>query len=67
MIRSAQQNTCDRMYPYSVQEVCTCYWPHTGAISVDDINVELIGSNSTTYFTTRIMKITDNKVRILII
>jgi len=49
-----------------LQEVCACYWPHSGASSFDDVNVELIGGNTAKHFTTRTLKITDNKVRLQI-
>ena len=46
-----------------LQEVCACYWPHTGVHSFDDVDVELTSENSAKHFTTRSMNVTDNQVR----
>ncbi|XP_065904176.1 receptor-type tyrosine-protein phosphatase alpha-like [Dysidea avara] len=45
------------------EEVCACYWPRTGVNTFDDMDVELTGGNSAKHFTTRTMKITDNKTK----
>ena len=45
-----------------LQEVCTHYWPHTGVVSYDYMSVELTGGKSFKDFTTRTLKVTDNKV-----
>jgi len=45
-----------------LQEVCARYWPHTGVVSYDDMSVELTGGKSVKNFTTRTLRVTDNKV-----
>ena len=64
-MKSAQQITCNSDTLYAIlQEVCACYWPRTGVNSFDDMDVELTGGNTAKHFTTRTLKITDNKVRL---
>jgi len=47
-----------------LQEVCACYWPCTGCFSFDDVDVELIDGYAAKNYTIRIIKITNNKVRV---
>ena len=47
----------------TLQEVCACYWPRIDINLFRDMDVELIDGYAAKSYTIRIIKITNNKVR----
>jgi len=49
-----------------LQEVCAPYWPGTGSFTYGDMFVNIIGAQEAKEFTTRVFKVTDGKVGLLL-